>query len=175
MIERGLVKLCRQEGDREVIVGLRSTGWWLGAAAVILEKPYPATAETLSRCDLRRIGARDFRRLLKTNSELAWHVLRELSREVHDHTIGRSGLASSRARLRVERFLSELCRKQSVAEPPANFRLQWPAKQWEIAQLIAVSPQDLSRVLKDNEKGRNSSARKGLDRPIRPAKAAAFR
>src|SRR5882672_10324798 len=75
-MEGGLIKLLRVEGDgRELIVDLRSSPWYLGSAAVIVQKPHPVTAITLTRCSLRRIREDVFITLLKTDFEFTWHFL----------------------------------------------------------------------------------------------------
>lgn len=69
LIAKGLVKLNHFDEDgREAIVGLRATGWVLGSAAVILRKPCPFTATTLTRSSLLRLPAARFRRLLASNT-----------------------------------------------------------------------------------------------------------
>src|SRR5438093_2109670 len=53
---QGLVKLRRTQPDGvEAIVGLRSGGWSLGAAAAVLGKTYATTAVTASRCSVSRL------------------------------------------------------------------------------------------------------------------------
>lgn len=85
-IERGLVKLKRlDDGGRKEVVGLRTPGWILGAAAAILQRPHPATIETVTRCYLRTIPAADFCHLMKTNTQFSWYVAMLHSQELYDH------------------------------------------------------------------------------------------
>lgn len=85
-IERGLVRLTRvEERGRRSVVGLRTPGWLLGASAAILQKAYPATMVTVTRCRLRKIRSDQFCRLLKTNDQFSWYVAVLHSQEVYDH------------------------------------------------------------------------------------------
>jgi len=83
LIERGLVKLLRLEEDgQEMIIRLRYPGWFVGITATILQRPYPATAVTLTPCRLRRIPAEDFRRQVEMEDQFSRRLLQALSREV---------------------------------------------------------------------------------------------
>src|SRR5712691_8679747 len=57
-VQSGLTKLVslNEDGD-ETIIGLRSSGWFLGATSAILRKPYPVTATTVTDCKLYRFSA----------------------------------------------------------------------------------------------------------------------
>jgi CRP-like cAMP-binding protein len=68
LIEDGFVKLTRaEESGHDVLIGVRSPGWLLGAASALLERPHPITAETVSACTLRRLATSDYLRLLRTD------------------------------------------------------------------------------------------------------------
>lgn len=76
LLERGMVKLVAMgEQGRPVIVGMRASGWLIGAAAVLLGQPYAATAETVTECAIRHLEAGTFRRLVQTEAEVAGEVL----------------------------------------------------------------------------------------------------
>jgi len=105
-IEAGLVKLTHMESEgQEAIIGLRYSGWLLGAALVVLQKPYPVTATTLTLCHLRPIPAEEFLDRLKTNAPVSWYLHQMRSREVYDWVAHVSGLASLPARRRLEHVL----------------------------------------------------------------------
>jgi CRP/FNR family transcriptional regulator len=151
LINRGLVKLTRlEEGGQEVVVGLRTPGWLLGAASVVLQEPYPVSATTLTRCELRLIPAEEFRHWLKTNEPLSWYLHWVHSREVYDLVAHVSGLACLSTRQRLEQLLRQL-KHADVLVKGKEERLQLPISQSELARLIAVTPQYLSRLLKELE------------------------
>jgi len=59
LIANGAIKLTRANtAGRRVVVGIRSTGWLLGAPSFILDRVYPVTAETLTDTTVRTIDAR---------------------------------------------------------------------------------------------------------------------
>lgn len=153
LIQQGLVKLMRLEDEGQpVIIGLRSPGWLLGAASVILQRPHPVTAETLTRCHVCRIWAGDLRRLMKTDDGISWYLHQMHSREVYDQVAQVAGLGGLSARHRLEHFLWELSAAEETVAPQTSIRLQLPLKQWELAQLIAVTPQYLSELFKRLER-----------------------
>src|SRR6266700_1752938 len=62
LLVSGLVKLTHVDSSgKEIIVGIRRSGWLLGVAAAILHQPQPAGAATFTRCQLLRIPAEGIR------------------------------------------------------------------------------------------------------------------
>jgi CRP-like cAMP-binding protein len=152
LIERGLVKLIRLErGGHEIITSLRFAGWLLGASPVIVEKPYPVTALTVTRCSLRRVPAEIFREHLRANPQLSWYLHQMHSHEVFDNVEHVAQLGCLSARLRFERLLRQLLASAAPAAAPHEIRLRIPLKHWEVAELIAVTPEHLSRMLRKME------------------------
>jgi CRP-like cAMP-binding protein len=152
MVEQGLAKLIRlTEDGQEIIVGLRSSGWILGANSAILGNPYSLAAVTLTRCRLRCIYAEQFVRLARSDLEFSWYLHVLHNQELDDHLAHLVGLRCHSARRRFERLLSLLV---SSIEPDLSrdeARLKLPMKQWEIAQLIGVTPEHLCRLQRQME------------------------
>lgn len=150
LIESGLVKLSHvEENGKELVVGLRTPNWIVGASAVILNKKYGFTAETLTGCQLRRIPAQSFLQLLRTDSEFAWHFQQVQSYELYDQLSQLVGIGCLSARHRLEQLLSQLLSTLGAKAGEKKIRLQLPLKHWELAELIAVTPEHLSRLLKE--------------------------
>jgi len=153
LIEDGLIKLVYAgRNDREVIVGLRSPGWIVGAAPVVLDKKHPFSATTLSYCKLRRITAEIFLNLLKTDQEFAWYFHRAQSHELYDQLTQLVGFGCLSARDKLEQLLSQLVSVLAPKNVESKVRLKLPLKHWEVAELIGVTPEHLSRVLKEMQK-----------------------
>lgn len=149
IINRGLVKLMRLEQEGHgLIVGLRFPGWILGSAAVIMNRPHPMTAVTLTKCQLCRVPSETFLHLLRTDSQLSWHLLQMLSREVVEQSARVAQLGCLTARYRFEQLLWQLIMALGLQQAHKTIRLQLPLKHREIAELIAVTPEHLSRILK---------------------------
>jgi CRP-like cAMP-binding protein len=164
-IERGLVKLATSnEGGRDLIVGLRRSGCFLGSESAVLQRPHPVSAITLTSCILCRIPIRTFLRIVDEDHEFAKYLRREQSCELHDQVGHIVGLGSSSARLRLERLLAELMGTVDIRSVRSEVRLPPVLKQREIAELIAVTPQHLSRILREME--RDGSLRRERGRLI---------
>ena len=148
-IERGLVKLNRVEHDgQQIIIGLRSSGWVLGTSSAILKEQSPVSATTLTRCDVRHISAEVFRHLLKTDVQFSWQIQQSQSRETNEQIARIATLSCHTARQRLEQLLWDL--SSALASDTSNnkVKIEIPLKQWEMAQLIDVSPEHLCRMLK---------------------------
>jgi CRP-like cAMP-binding protein len=151
-IDRGLVKLIRLDEDgQELIVGLHSRGAILGAASLIVGKPHPVTAKTLSECSIQQIPRDAFLDLAMTDGRFAWYLQQFHSSQVYDQAAHLAGLKYRSARQRLERALWQLMVAVELDKRPAPVKFAMPLKYWEIAQLIAVTPEHLSRVLKELE------------------------
>lgn len=147
-VAHGLVKLTDIQSDgRVTILGMRSRGWIVGAAAAIRRHPYPVTATTLTRCQLFRVGVRRFLTCLRRSAGLSWYVHDMHARELHDQLAQEVALRSLTARERLEHFLSTLLPERGSGVAPAEIRLELPLRLWEVAQIIAVAPAYLSDLL----------------------------
>ena len=156
LIERGLVKLTWVEpAGHEVIVGLRRRHWLLGAQAVLLGSHLAFTVTTLIPCSLRSISSKRFLHLVNTDVEFNRQLLLIFSEEIYSHGINAAVLGCIPARERLKRFLCEMVLEQrngsDSAEMHKPMRLQIPLKLKELAQLIAITPEHLSRLLKELE------------------------
>jgi CRP/FNR family transcriptional regulator len=156
LIERGLVKLTWVEPDgREVIVGLRRRHWLLGAQAVLLGRRLAFTVTTLIPCSLHSISSTGFLNLVNTDAEFNRQLLLIFSEEIYRHGMKAAVLGCMPARDRLTRFLCEMVLEQrngsGAAEPHKPMKLQIPIKLKELAQLIAITPEHLSRLLKELE------------------------
>ena len=157
LVQRGLVKLVRGEPDgQQIIVALRRPGWFVGAAPVILEKPYTASAVTITRSSLSHFAADQFRDLLRDHPSLSWQVHRMHSSELYLQTIRLSELANCQARKRLKQLLCELAASQERSGKDRSgaareIKLQLPLKHWELAEVLAITPVYLSRLLRELE------------------------
>lgn len=148
-LEHGLVKLMRlQPSGDESIVGLRSAGWFLASAACVLGREYVVTAVAVTGCRVARLRANAFRQLLKSNPALSWRVHRMHSEEIYDQLGRGADLRSLPARERLERLLATIGPQLETSADGTDRKLKIPLKQWEIAQLISVTPQYVCKLLR---------------------------
>jgi CRP-like cAMP-binding protein len=147
-IERGLVKLIRiSENGQELAIGLPSQGSLLGSASVIVQEPYPFTAIAVTSCALSCIPADIFLHLAKTDVEFCWYLHEVHSREVHQQASQLAAIRYLSARKRLEKLLLQFLSSIPAHERQNSMKIRLPLKHWEIAQLIGIRPEHLSRVL----------------------------
>jgi len=153
LIDKGMVKLtCLSEGGQELIVGLRSPGSVLGAASAIVQKPHSVTGVTLTVCHLYSIALDLFLHLTKADAQFCWYLHQVHSREVYHQASQMVALKYLMARQRFEQLVWQLVSANGLdrREPPVSVDL--PLKYWEIAQMVGITREHLSRVLKQMQR-----------------------
>jgi CRP/FNR family transcriptional regulator len=151
-IKQGIVKLIYLHQDgKKVIIGLKYSLSALGASSVILGERYPFTAVTMTPCQIYRIRANDFFRLLQNNEELSLFIHKAHSHEIYDQVSHCTELVCCSARQRLEHFLWKLTWASDRKDVDREFRLRLPLKNSEIAQLIGVTKEYLSSLIKELE------------------------
>ncbi len=150
-IESGIVKMsCTVPNGKEMILGFRRPDRLLGVTQVCVEEEvYPATATTLTACAIRQIPAKIFMEMLIRDIELSVELNRMLSREIKSDTEKIIALGSMPAGERLIRFLQDVVSSEDKEELRRRGRLDLPLKSEELAELIAVTPQHLYRLLKN--------------------------
>ena len=162
-IDRGLLKLVRLEREgHELIIDLRPRGWLLGTAAVITRQQHPVTAITLSESVVQRIPAAVFNKLLRTNTQFSLHVHQMQAHETIDHITHMGLISCLPAEERLADLLWELAHALELPTSSGEVLLRLPLKHWELAQLIGVTPEYLSRLLKKMQRAGIVHQKKGL-------------
>jgi len=152
-IEQGLIKLVSiSEEGHEAIICLRYPGWLLGAPSALVREPYPATAITVTRCRLRRISADELIELARTDPLFSWQLHQAHSREILDHVDRVAQLGGPSSIHRLKRFLRQLLSAMGSSEGSKDVRVPRPLKHSDMARFIAVSPEHLSRLLRQMQK-----------------------
>jgi len=149
LIEHGLVKLVRvMANGHTMIVGVRRRHWLIGAPSVLLSQLYSFTAITLVSSSLRCIQAKDFLDLAKTNAEFSWYLHRLLAQHIFKQMKIVEAMKCLSAKDRMKCFLRDMIDDQNLAGSElSNFSL--PLTNKELAQLLAITPEHLCRVLKE--------------------------
>jgi CRP/FNR family cyclic AMP-dependent transcriptional regulator len=160
-VETGLAKLTRyEENGSEFILDIRFPGSLLGSEAAIQRKPHPFSAVTATNCRLTRLSAKRFLDLLRTELRLGQYIHDLLSDEVLNQAARMSEIACLPARKRLEQLLWKIA-EQAGEERAMDLRVQLPVKYWEAAQLLAITPTYLSRLLAELESEEIISRRNG--------------
>lgn len=158
LLESGWVKLVRLEADaREQLSALCPPGSPLGASEVIGGQAYPATAVALSSCRLRPITASVFLDRVGSDPEFSKRILQAIGRQNYAREILSSQLKSISPRLRLEQLFWRLLRVQKRNDATETgmrkgTKLLVPLQYQELAQMISVTPEHFSRLLKAMEK-----------------------
>ncbi len=147
-IDGGLVKLARVDRDgTETILELALAGTWLGSASVIVGAPSPVTSVTCTRTTLQRIPAQVFCHLLDHDPDLSRLIHQAHARGLCRQTAWLAQLTSLSSRERLERVIRQLIVALGLQASARGIRLQLPLRHWEIARLLAITPEHLSRLL----------------------------
>lgn len=152
-ISTGFLKsVYLDQSGREMIVNLSIPGAMVGVAPVIVHGPSPVSVITLTRCELCRITAREFLDLVETDAKFSWYLQQEQSREIYRQVACTTQLGCHSARQRLERLLWQMTSDPAAVQCQKGIGLQLPLKNWEIAELISVTPEHLSRLMKQMQK-----------------------
>jgi CRP/FNR family transcriptional regulator len=151
-IESGIVKLSYiGSNGKEIIISLRRRNWLLGVTQVFVAEVYSATATTLTRCTMRYISTREFMDQLTTDIALSLALNIMFSRVIRGGIEKIMTLGSMSATERLRWFLHELISEEDMDELRKMGRLELPLRIDELAEIVAVTPQHLYRILKDPE------------------------
>lgn len=152
-IKAGTVKLLWTDKEgRQLIAGIRHQNWFIGAPSVLLNQPYSFTVKTITECKIRCISTEKFLKLINNNFEFTLHLLKMLSQEIYNHgkKIVIFGCVPAKERLRnlLRSFIENM---ESHMDFHNKMKIHLPLKHRELAQIIAVTPEHLSRLLKEFE------------------------
>jgi len=143
----GQVKLSLQTPrGEEKVVDLLEPGRICGEAAILLGKPYAATAETLVDSKLVHIPKELVIAEIQANPNLSWNVIRCLSERVYKQIIEHEIYVMSSGLQRVIRYLLD---HQPDPHEDGAVTLTLPAKKWIIASQLNLTQEHFSRILHD--------------------------
>jgi CRP/FNR family transcriptional regulator len=143
----------------------------VGAEAALLNKPHLVSAVAVTECCLERISVRRFCDFVREYPDLSWRLHQISATEVRETIAALVELKSHRANMRLKRLVLELATELNWAATQDN-QIRLPFKHWEIAQILGVTPEHLSRLLRRLEK-EGFLGRKGTILTIRSYRNAA--
>jgi CRP-like cAMP-binding protein len=139
---------------------IRFPGSLLGSEAAIQKKPHLFSAVTATNSRLTRLSAKRFLDLLGTELQLGLYIHDILSDEVLNQAARMSEIACLPARQRLEQLLWKIA-EQAGEGRRIDLKIQLPVKYREAAQLLAITPTYLSRLLAELEAEEIISRRSG--------------
>jgi CRP-like cAMP-binding protein len=150
LVEAGLAKLLRRQADgTESIVALRGQGQFLGAASALLDREQATTATALTACRVRCFEVSTFRELVQTDTVLSWRLHQMLCYELEESLITLSEVRSVCARARLSNLLRRTVTWIGGIDQRSTDPVEIPLKQWEIAELLGVTPQYVCQMLSE--------------------------
>jgi CRP-like cAMP-binding protein len=105
------------------------------------------SAITLVRSVLERVSAQSFLDRLQTDASLAWKMHQIQSRELCEQLNSLGELACCSARSRLANLFRRLIAAGKGQADGKKARVRLPLRQKEVAELIGVTPEHLSRLL----------------------------
>jgi len=156
LIEEGLVKLTHLNiCGRESTIGLRSEGWYAGATSALLNEASVYAVSTVTGCMVARLPVHDFRRYLNESHEMMDHFIAGLCFEVAAQASLQVELMVNSAEDRLDHFMLE----RTTEHPSRRTVDPLPVlKQMEVAQLLSITPEHLSRLLHKKKQASMSTA-----------------
>jgi CRP-like cAMP-binding protein len=145
-VEEGLVKLSSTDVDgNDRILAVRAGSTVIGASFALAGLPCPVSVTTVTRCRVIRILSNTFREAIFRDPRLSFAVNVAQSAELIDLLLHFSSMCQPSASRRV-RYVHDYLRSKSADGEAGAAKL--PFRDYEIAQMIGVSPEHLSRTLK---------------------------
>jgi len=149
VIKEGEVKVyASDENGKEVILLILHAGEYFGEMALVDDEPRSASVITLTPVKLMVITKADFKNFLASNSEVAFNMIRALTRKIRAMTNSVKNLALLDVYGRVAHILidlsSEIDGKQVINQKLTH---------QEIANMVGSSREMVSRILKDLSTG----------------------
>ena len=153
----GRAKITASNADgKTIILGFASPGEVLGLSAVVSEKPYEITVETMEATQANFIARSDFLEFMKKFPEVGMRVAQQLTHtcQAAFAEIRSLGLSHSVPE-RFARLLLQWAETPSFSRKDANGHtvLKVVSTQEEIAQMIGTSRETVSRIISDYKKG----------------------
>jgi CRP-like cAMP-binding protein len=145
LIQKGMVKLTHLsvEGTEQTI-GLRSSGWYSGAVSVLMNAPSLYSVRAVTPCIVHAVPAEEFVGRLMQNAKVMRHFMRVLCHELCSQASAQVEIMSHNAADRLLRFMEERKMKGDTWRAVDPLPV---LKKLELAQLLSISPEHLSRLL----------------------------
>jgi CRP/FNR family transcriptional regulator, cyclic AMP receptor protein len=146
---KGRVKLAMTSAEgKAIILRIAEPGELIGVNSAIAGQPYEVTAEALEPCQINFIKRDAFLRLMREHQEACVNVTEQLSNDYSAACVQIRSLGLSRtAAEKVARFLLEWSAKGR--ETNQGIRVNLPLTHEEIAQIVGVSRETVTRTLTD--------------------------
>jgi len=144
----GKVKLTTSSSEgRTLIIRVAEAGELLGASAVLLQKPYEMSVETVEPCQVNFVRTEEFMAWIQTDRDAMMSVARQLSNNYYEaqREIRSFGLAQTTTE-KLARLMLDWC-DQRGEKTDKGIRLKVLLTHEEIAQMIGTTRETVTRLL----------------------------
>lgn len=146
LVMSGQIKLAISSAQgNEKVMGIIGPQQLIGEAEMFTDRPYPVFAQALADAVLLTLGQADLFDLVGKNAAFAQKLLQRLGLRLHDLV---QDVESYTLRSAVERVIGYLLQHARM-QAPGNLDVKLPAKKMEIASLLYLTPETLSRIFRD--------------------------
>ena len=150
-VMQGRVRLTvSQPGGREVVLGIRHTGWLIGASAAVLGCRHWATGSVMDTCVLRTLTTEQFLRLNASNLAVAHWVQRILATDSRAQGVALAAFGGD-STARLGWYFADMARTAAVRLPDGSLRLSDTPTQDALSQAIGISREHTGRLLQKFE------------------------
>ncbi len=148
----GLIKTYKTDVQgNEQIVNILREGDLFPHTGFFDQKPYPATAETLTDARLIAIPLKSFEHMLITHPAIAIKVMRVMGEKLRELQVALQELTGQDVQHRIISFLLKLARLHRHGED-ATVHIELPITHQEIANLVGTRRETVNRVLNSLKK-----------------------
>ena len=141
---KGYVKLCRRFHHKERILGFVEPGQLFAESAVYAGSGYPYTGVAIEDSELIVIQAYPFTRFLYSRPQLASRFITHISNCLHRQLQERDQSKKHNAQQRVAAYLLAPWSGLNTETPVRRL----PGRRLDLANLLTMTPETLSRILK---------------------------
>ena len=145
----GKVKLTTSSSEgRTLIVRIAGPGELLGASAVLLQKTYEMSVETIEPCQINFVRAEEFMAWIQNDRSAMMSVARQLSGDYYaaQREIRSFGLAQTTTE-KLARLMLNWCDENGEKTATGSTRLKVLLTHEEIAQMIGTTRETVTRLL----------------------------
>lgn len=146
VVMEGEVKVyASDENGKEVILNMLGAGEYFGELALVDDAPRSASVKTMEPTKVMVISKTDFKNVLANNPDMAYNLIRSLTRQVRYLTNNVKSLALMDVYGRVAHTLLDLATEME----DGSMVIEQKLTHQDIADMVGASREMVSRILKD--------------------------
>jgi CRP-like cAMP-binding protein len=148
LLQRGRLRLVQHTPEgKDVTLATFTEGDLIGLIVALSGDPYPATAETLERCEVLALSGALMWEIMSQHAPLAVRVVRMLAARLHEAHERIRELSAERVQQRVARSLVRLAHKVGVRQADGSVYLNVRLSRQDLAQMNGTTLETVSRTL----------------------------